>query len=124
MAIFGKKRQQNNEQTTGGDVESGVTGSLQAARGKFTAEDVIKQPRVTEKSTAMAERNVYVFDVDPRANKSTIKAAVQELFNVTPRKVNTVPVRSERVFIRGIRGKTTRGKKAYVYLREGDRIDT
>lgn len=132
MALFGK-REKKKEEETQEPTESGTSASVKqkrapsgekAMRRKFAPTEVLRKPRITEKATALAERNVYVFNVDPRANKNVIKSAVRELYGVTPRKVNTVPVRQKRVSNRGIPGKRAGGKKAYIYLQEGDRIDT
>lgn len=84
---------------------------------------ILKKPRITEKSSDMAARNVYTFDIDLRANKKEVAEAVKALYNVTPIKVNIaqVPAKTKR---RGrILGKTSIGKKALVYLKDGDKID-
>lgn len=86
-------------------------------------ERILKNPRVTEKATLSAEQNVYVFDVVMDANKFQIKQAVKSLYKVTPVKVNVVTVPSKRIIYRGKRGVKPGGKKAYVYLKEGDKIN-
>lgn len=90
--------------------------------------EVIKRPILTEKSTRlMEEQNCYVFEVDRRANKTLIKQAVEKLFNVKVRKVNTAIIPGKiryRYTRRGIiRGKKPPYKKAYVFLKEGYTID-
>lgn len=85
---------------------------------------VLKAPRITEKATdSIANSNAYVFDVSPRANKVLIAQAVKARYGVTPIKVNIVPVPSKKVFSRGKRGVKSGGKKAYVYLKKGDKIE-
>lgn len=84
---------------------------------------VIRRPVTTEKSMRGAEDRKYTFEVDPEANKLTIKDAVERLFNVTVTKVNTVniPGRMKR---RGARTYRTSGyKKATVTLAPGQKID-
>ena len=55
------------------------------------ASEIIKRPIITEKSMLLVEQqNKYTFSVDKRANKVQIKKAVEELFNVTVVKVNTM----------------------------------
>ncbi len=86
---------------------------------------IIKNPRITEKATVLAESNAYTFDVSIKATKSEIEKAIKALYNVTPISVRTVRVTSKRVMPRGRRGKigaTSAGKKAYVYLKKGDVI--
>ncbi|MCK5286162.1 MAG: 50S ribosomal protein L23 [Candidatus Pacebacteria bacterium] len=88
----------------------------------FNIERVLVRPRVTEKVTINAENNVYVFDVAIDANKFQIKEAVEKLYNVIPMKVNITTVPAKRIVYRGKKGIKSQGKKAYVYLKEGDKI--
>ncbi len=86
-----------------------------------TMYDIIKRPRLTEKSNIMQEtQNTVVFSVASTANKIQIKEAVEKLFNVKVAKVTTANVsgKKKRVGIRSI-GKTRDWKKAYVTLAEG-----
>jgi large subunit ribosomal protein L23 len=87
--------------------------------------EVIKTVRVTEKGTRQAEQsNQYTVVADPRANKTQIRQAVEQLFKVKVLKVNTLSVRGKirRQFTRQ-RGWTNAWKKAIVTLKEGDRIN-
>jgi large subunit ribosomal protein L23 len=85
---------------------------------------VVKNPRITEKATFVSEKsNIYTFDVDVSANEKGVKEAIKDLYNVTPLKVNLLPVRGKQVFSRGKLGRRSRGKKAYVYLKAGDKIE-
>ncbi len=93
------------------------------ATGKVNA-DILRNPRVTEKATVVAEHNVYTFDVAPFANKTTIKAAIKDVYRVTPIAVRIVTVPSkDYVSRRGIRSHSNGGKKAYVQLKKGDTIE-
>lgn len=84
----------------------------------------IIRPRITEKGSDVLQRNnAYVFDVLRKASKQDIMASVRTLYGVNPVKVRTVPVLSKTVFVRGKYGQTSRGKKAYVYLKKGDSIE-
>jgi large subunit ribosomal protein L23 len=85
---------------------------------------VIKKPILTERSSEMSERqNKYSFRVDRRANKIEIKNAVEELFKVKVVDVNTVVVRGKKKRVRYHIGRTTDWKKAFVTLKQGDKID-
>ena len=92
------------------------------------ADQVIIQPVLTEKSNVARETEVkkYTFEVDPRANKFEVKQAVQELFSVTPVKVNIVSVKGKPKYTRGkgghIKGTTGDWKKAIVTLAKGEAI--
>lgn len=86
---------------------------------------VIIKPRITEKAVRQNDQNVYTFVVRKDANKHTVADAVKTLFKVTPVKVNIVN-KSPRQFMSRSKGRmqTQKGmKKAYVYLKKGDRID-
>jgi large subunit ribosomal protein L23 len=84
---------------------------------------IIIRPRVTEKASAYAEKNVYAFEVETTATKKLVSAAVKELYNVTPVKVAVVRIPEKQVFVRGKIGTKKGGKKAYVYLKEGEKIE-
>lgn len=84
---------------------------------------IVKKPRITEKSTQLSEKNGYTFVVDPRANKIQIKQAIQELYKVTPVKVNIINTKGKSVMRRGQVGQTAQFKKAIVFLKEGEKIE-
>ncbi|MFA6586040.1 MAG: 50S ribosomal protein L23 [Candidatus Paceibacterota bacterium] len=83
----------------------------------------IKNPRVTEKASNAFEKNVYVFNVADSANKKEIKKAIFSLYKVNPVKVNVLPVPYKNTFSKGKSGVKGGGKKAVVYLKEGDKIE-
>ncbi len=85
--------------------------------------DVIRRPVVTEKSTLASEANALVFEVAKDANKPLIKQAVEALFNVKVKAVNTVLTRGKVKRFRGRLGRRNDVKKAYVTLEEGHMID-
>ena len=85
--------------------------------------DVIRRPIVTEKSTRASEANALVFEVAMEANKPLIKQAVEALFNVKVKAVNTVLTRGKVKRFRGRLGRRNDVKKAYVTLEEGHMID-
>ena len=84
--------------------------------------DVIRKPIITEKATNALDSNHYTFEVDPRAAKPDIKAAVESMFDVKVIGVNTMnpPRRSRRVGKSS--GKRSQVKKAIVRLADGDTI--
>jgi large subunit ribosomal protein L23 len=84
--------------------------------------DVIRKPLITEKATRALEQNQYTFEVDPRAAKPDIKAAVEHLFDVRVVGVSTMnpPRRTRRVG--RFAGKRAQVKKAVVRLAEGQAI--
>ena len=89
---------------------------------------IIIKPIVTEKMTSISEKyNRFGFRVSPDANKSQIKKAVEEMYNVTVLSVNTMNYKGKnksRYTKSGlIEGKTASYKKALVTLKEGDTID-
>lgn len=85
--------------------------------------DIIKSPIVTEKTTTLAENNVITFSVDVKANKTQIKQAIENIFDVKVEKVNTINVKPKTKRVGRYAGKTNRVKKAIVKLAEGSSIE-
>lgn len=86
--------------------------------------DVIRAPVVTEKSDLMREnQNAYTFEVDRRATKLEIKAAVKEFFNVDVVDIRTAVVRGKNKRVGRTLGRRPNWKKAVVVLKEGQAID-
>jgi large subunit ribosomal protein L23 len=85
--------------------------------------DVIRSPVITEKSTAASEHNKLVFKVAPGATKSEIKAAVETLFKVKVKGVNTLIRKGKLKRFRGVKGRQSDSKRAIVTLEEGYSID-
>ena len=82
------------------------------------------RPRSTEKAALGADKSgVYVFEVTKGATKKSISTSVREVYGVTPEKVRVTAIPAKRVFIRGKRGVKSGCKKAYVYLKKGDKIE-
>lgn len=85
--------------------------------------DVIRKPVITEKATMASEHGAVVFEVSKDASKPEIKAAVEDLFNVKVKAVNTTITKGKAKRFRGIMGRRNTVKKAYVTLEEGNTID-
>ncbi|TCP59867.1 LSU ribosomal protein L23P [Rhodovulum bhavnagarense] len=85
--------------------------------------DVIRKPVITEKATMASEANAVVFEVAMAANKPQIKEAVESLFGVKVKAVNTTITKGKTKRFRGMLGRRKDVKKAYVTLEEGNTID-
>jgi len=85
--------------------------------------DVIVGPVITEKATLLSEYNKVVFKVAKTATKPQIKAAVEKLFDVKVRSVNTLVTEGKVKVFRGRLGQRADVKKAVVTLEEGHTID-
>ncbi len=88
-----------------------------------SARDVIIRPMVSEKSYAGLEQNRYTFLVDPRANKTEIKEAVQQIWSVRVTSVNTMNRHGKVKRYRTTKGTRPDQKLALVTLAEGDSIE-
>lgn len=84
---------------------------------------ILLRPRITEKASFVAERNIHTFEVAPRATKGQVASAIRAFYEVTPLKVNMVKNPAKITFIRGKKGKVAGIKKAYVYLKKGDKLE-
>ena len=86
--------------------------------------EVIRSPLISEKSTFVSQFNYYVFKVCNDSNKSEIKQAIQDLFNVEVKSVNTLIQKGKQKRFRGKLGRRVSIKKAFVKLADGQTIDT
>lgn len=85
---------------------------------------VLLKPHITEKAAiSAATRNVYVFDVKRDATKKAIVASIKSLYKVTPERVHMLSIPKKATFRRGVKGVKGGGKKAYIHLKKGDKID-
>jgi large subunit ribosomal protein L23 len=85
--------------------------------------DVIRTPSITEKSTMVSEQNQVVFNVAKDATKPEIKAAVEALFGVKVKAVNTLLRKGKTKRFKGIAGRQKDVKKAIITLVDGQSID-
>ena len=85
--------------------------------------DVIRKPIITEKATMASEANAVVFEVAIDSTKPQIKEAVEALFGVKVKAVNTLITKGKQKRFRGMLGTRKDVKKAYVMLEDGNAID-
>ena len=85
--------------------------------------DLIRRPIITEKATLASESGAVVFEVAMDATKPEIKKAIEGLFNVKVKAVNTTVTKGKVKKFRGKPGRRRDVKKAYVTLAEGQTID-
>jgi large subunit ribosomal protein L23 len=88
-----------------------------------SAYEVIIRPVVSERSFDLMAEGKYTFEVAAKAPKEEIAAAVEKLFNVHVKKVNTMWVKPKNKRVRYVTGKTRTWKKAIVTLAEGEQIE-
>jgi large subunit ribosomal protein L23 len=138
MALFGSKKNTAKKVTPKTNGKGGLADVVKtisdtpATKGKKASSpavmgvrNVLKKPRITEKAANLTVQNVYTFDVVPGASKHDIVRAVQALYKVTPRKVTVVNTKGKKVSLRTRRGFGVKNanRKAYIFLKEGDKID-
>ena len=83
------------------------------------ARDIIKRPVITERSADLMSEDKYTFDVDVRANKTQVKHAIEEIFDVKVDKVNIMNVKPKKKRMGRYEGYTNKRRKAIVKLKEG-----
>ena len=86
--------------------------------------EIIRSPLISEKSTFISQFNYYVFKVSPNSSKNEIKNAVENIFKVEVKSVNTLNQKGKKKRFRGKVGVRADTKKAFVKLAEGQTIDT
>jgi large subunit ribosomal protein L23 len=86
---------------------------------------VIREPRITEKATMLAEKGAYVFDVHQSSTKPLIAQAIRVKFGVTPEKIRmmNIPAKRRQSRMTGVTHTGGAGRKAVVYLKKGDKIE-
>ena len=85
--------------------------------------NIIMSPVITEKATKISENNQYVFKVSISSDKNSIKKAIEKLFKVKVKSVNTTKVKGKVKIFKGTKGKRADYKKAIVSLKEGENLD-
>ena len=90
---------------------------------KIRAYDIILSPVITEKSTLVSEHNQVIFNVALKSTKPEIKSAIESLFGVKVKAVNTLVRKGKTKIFRGMKARQSDTKKAIVTLVEGDSID-
>lgn len=86
--------------------------------------EIIRSPQVTEKSTLGSQYSQVTFEVANDATKPAIKQAVEALFDVKVKGVNTLIQKGKTKIFKGVKGSRSDFKKAIVTLEEGQTIDT
>ena len=121
MGIFGKKKEEKKETQKVETPEVVTPKKVSLVDGS----SAIKRPRITEKAALLSEKGVYTFEVRAGATKYEVRDAIKAIYNVTPVKVNIVNKKARHSMSRS-RGRKVIDhglRKAYVYLKDGDRIE-
>ncbi|MBN1897652.1 MAG: 50S ribosomal protein L23 [Spirochaetes bacterium] len=85
---------------------------------------IIVRPLFSEKTTGLRDsKNIYCFQVDKQATKQDVKEALKKIYNVNIVKCNIVNVPGKKKRRRFVEGRTSSWKKAYVKLKQGEKID-
>jgi large subunit ribosomal protein L23 len=90
---------------------------------RYDHRDILLAPVVSEKSYGLIDENKYTFIVDPRANKTQIRLAVEKVFGVHVLGVNTANRSGKRIRTRNGIGRRSDTKRAIVTIADGERID-
>ena len=85
--------------------------------------EIIKQPVVTEKTTKISENNQFVFKVQNSSSKLDIKKAVEKIFKVKVKSVNTIKIKGKTKIFKGTKGRRSDYKKAIITLKSGETLD-
>jgi len=123
MALFGKTKEKKVKIETE-KISLVLKDASVSPRIAKEPSDIILRPRITEKATDIQGNNVYVFEINSKANKNEVRLAFAQIYKILPLKVNIVKNPAKNVVIRGKKGIKKGVKKAYIYLKEGDKIET
>ena len=135
MALFSKKKKEEKVDVKTNDKPAVASKAKKTSKNsqresklglisESNLENVIIKPRITEKAAVKADvSNAYTFEIDPRATKTEVAAAIEKIYKVVPMKVNISKLSRKKVGIRRGKGFKQGCKKAIVYLKKGDKID-
>lgn len=139
MALFSKKvtakaepkekKEVKKVKIEKGEITTKVKAERDAAYTKTGGLDlmmVLMRPHVTEKATDLSERSVYAFEINKLANKMHVRQAVERFYKVKPIKVaviNIMPKYAKNPRTGRVQIKKQGLKKAFVYLKKGDKIE-
>ncbi len=130
MDLFGKKKNMKEEKKE--TAVPAVTPALASSSASSprpvrvrSASAALIAPRITEKGAYLGESGCYIFNVREGSNKREIALAIKAAFGVEPRMVRVARIARKSRQTRGTNrtGMTAGGKKAYVYLKRGDKIE-
>jgi len=85
--------------------------------------EAVKQPHISEKSTYLAEKNQYVFEISPNHNKNEVRKAVEGLYGVDVLSVNIIKIPAKKRRLGKTQGFRKQFKKAIVKIKEGQKIE-
>ena len=85
--------------------------------------EIIKAPLVTEKTNDNKQNNKYTFLVSEKATKTEIKEAIEKIFKVEVESISTLNIKTKKKRVGRYTGRTNRGKKAIVTLKDGMTIE-
>lgn len=129
MALFSKTTKETKVKKVSKKAEEkaivkAVAVASQAPLRKDSLSGVLIRPRITEKATLLAEKdNVYVFEVHADSSKPIIAKMISSLYGVSPLKIAIVKNPTKAKMVRGKMGYKSGVKKAYIYLKKGEKIE-
>ncbi len=121
MGFFGKKKDAKETAPVVAKVKAVKSGPALPRN----VSGIIVKPRITEKAAILGDKNVYAFEIKKDATKYDVRDAIKALYNVTPTRVNIINKQARHSMSRS-RGRDVMDhglRKAYVYLKKGDRIE-
>ena|SRR3989344_6470325 len=120
MALLNLKKKNNSDKEPSKKLAV-AEGAKAPVVGAYSG--ALRRPHITEKASGSTEKGIYVFEVATNANKREVARAVALMYKVTPVKVSMVAIPAKRITVKGRPGVRPGGKKAYVYLKKGDKIE-
>jgi large subunit ribosomal protein L23 len=121
MALFKKEKTEEAPKEVKEEKKAELPKEIKPTKGVSFA--VLKRPHVTEKASALTEKNQYVFEVWPKTNKIEIKKAVKDLYNVDVIGVRIINIHEKERRVGKTKGIKKGYKKALVTLKKGQKIE-
>ena len=119
----GKKEKTEKTEPASAKASAGKKEEELKTKQSALAVAILLGPHITERTDSLTKGGIYTFKVVPSANKVLIKKAIKEMYGYEPIKVRIINAPSKKRSVRGKIGTKSGFKKAFVYLKESDKID-
>jgi large subunit ribosomal protein L23 len=121
---FGKKEKVTEKKVTKTSKKEVAVVASKNNHASLPSVDYVLRPLITEKAHSQSEtNNVFTFKISEEANKTEVAKYIKSKYKVEPVKIAIVNVKGKKVFSRGKVGFKPGSRKAYVYLKKGDKIE-
>jgi large subunit ribosomal protein L23 len=123
MSLFKLTKQKNQSPRENSEPDRNKEARNSQLGGIIQGRELIIRPLISEKAHQLLANNTYAFLVSEKANKKSLALQIKRYYGVIPKRVSIIKLSGKKVYNRGKVGKSSDITKAYVTLKDGDKID-